>query len=765
MKFTDGFWQMREGVAPLYPAEIRGAEIRNNRVVAYASCQKINHRGQTISQPMITYELFSPAMDVIAVRLTHHKGRAKRRISFYIEDEKDIENDMGKDMGADISQTDDAIAIQSGGTRLVLRKSDCTMSFFYRDRKLTESGFRHAAYIADNGRPYMRDMLDLDIDACVYGLGERFTPFVKNGQVVDMWNEDGGTCSEIAYKNVPFYMTNTGYGVLVNSSAKVSFEVASEVVSRVSFSVPGETLEYCVIGGENPKQVISNYTGLTGRPPLLPPWSFGLWLSTSFTTNYDEATVSSFVDKMAEYSIPLSVFHFDCFWMKEFSWCDFTWDERVFPDARGMLARLKARGLRVCVWINPYIAQKSILFDEAVSADYLLKRLNGDVWQTDLWQAGMGIVDFTNPDACAWYQSKLQGLLDAGVDCFKTDFGERIPTDVVYHNGADPFEMHNYYSYLYNKTVFDLLERGKGKGNAIVFARSATSGSQQFPVHWGGDCVSAYSSMAESLRGGLSLMSSGFAYWSHDISGFENMATPDLYKRWAAFGLLSSHSRLHGSGSYRVPWMFDEEACGVLKRFTNLKCALMPYIHALSVEAAREGHPLIRPMFMEFPGDRLCDTLDKQYMLGDRLLVAPIFNERGEVGFYLPDGKWTDLLTRKSYEGGRYYKEQCDYFHIPLLARGNAILPIGARDDTPDYDYADGVTFTIFNLADTAEAVIYDANGTETFSIRATKEGNRIVFTVHNPQAKKYRIEIHGSRIQAIEPEPALREVWLDTDL
>lgn len=182
------------------------------------------------------------------------------------------------------------------------------------------------------------------------------------------------------------------------------------------------------------------------------------------------------------------------------------------------------------------------------------------MWQGDVWQAGLAIVDFTNPEAYRWYQSKLRVLLEQGVDCFKTDFGERIPTDVAYYDGSDPTKMHTYYTYLYNKCVFELLEAYKGKNEACVFARSATVGGQKFPVHWGGDCSSSYASMHESLRAGLSLCMSGFGFWSHDISGFEGTASADVYKRWAVFGLLSTHSRLHGAKSYRVPWLFGEEA-------------------------------------------------------------------------------------------------------------------------------------------------------------------------------------------------------------
>ena len=481
------------------------------------------------------------------------------------------------------------------------------------------------------------------------------------------------------------------------------------MVTKTEFSVPGDYLDYFLFDGPTMKDVLVKYTDLTGKPSLPAPWTFGLWLSTSFTTNYDEDTVMSFVDGMLDRGIPLRTFHFDCFWMKEFHWSDFVWDERVFPDPEGLLKRLKAKGLNICVWINSYIGQESRLFKEGCEKGYFIKRTNGDVWQWDMWQPGMAIVDFTNPEAWKWFQDKLEVLLDMGVDCFKTDFGERIPTEnVVYYDGSDPMKMHNYYTYLYNKCVYELLERKRGKGEAVLFARSATVGGQKFPVHWGGDCWSDYVSMEESLRGGLSLCMSGFGYWSHDIGGFEHTSTPDVYKRWAAFGLLSSHSRLHGSQSYRVPWVYDEEAVDVVRTFTKLKASLMPYLYRNAIYTSQTGIPMMRSMVLEFTDDRNTAYLDKQYMMGDSLLVAPIFNDKSIAQFYLPEGKWTNYFSGKTYEGGKWYKEECGYLEIPLLARENSIVAINPDAPGPDYDYSENLTFRVFGLTGTAETTVYN---------------------------------------------------------
>ena len=515
------------------------------------------------------------------------------------------------------------------------------------------------------------------------------------------------------------------------------------MVTRTEFSVKGSYLDYFLINGPTMKEVLTRYTDLTGKPSLPAPWTFGLWLSTSFTTNYDEETVMSFVDGMLNRGIPLRTFHFDCFWMKEFHWSDFLWDSRVFPDPAGMLKRIKAKGLNICVWINPYIGQESYLFDEGMKNGYLIKRTNGQVWQWDAWQPGMAIVDFTNPAACKWFQDKLEFLLDMGVDCFKTDFGERIPTEnVAYFDGSDPVKMHNLYTYLYNKCVFDLLERKRGKGQAVLFARSATVGGQKFPVHWGGDCWSDYESMEESLHGGLSLLMSGFGFWAHDIGGFESTSTADVYKRWVAFGLLSSHSRLHGSSSYRVPWVYDEEAVDVVKFFTRLKASLMPYLYKTAIDTSRSGVPTMRSMVLEYTEDKTCHYVDKQYMLGDNLLVAPIFNDQSIAEYYLPKGTWTDFFTGEEKEGAGWITEKHGYLSIPLMVKENSIVVMGAHDDRPDYDYGDHAEIRIYALKDghSASSIVYGMDNQEQISITASRSGSDIHIQVTSGQEYTIRL-------------------------
>lgn len=714
MKFTDGFWQLRPGVQAQYAQEAfdiwpTDATPDGDGIVVTAPSAVITSRGDTLNRPTLTVTLSSPLEGVVRVRIAHHIGGAWHG-GF------ELPGAVQGSGSASIGQ--DGGTIVSGGlTAHIAPGAPWNLAFEVDGRRVTGSGHKSQGFVqlapgaqvdpgivgnARNGahtplsQTFIHEQLDLGVGELIYGLGERFGPLVKNGQSVDVWNADGGTSSEQAYKNVPLYVSNRGYGVLVNDPGHVSYELGSEAVERVQFSVPGEVLEYFVIAGPTPKDVLTRYTALTGKPPIVPAWSYGLWLSTSFTTDYDEATVTSFIDEMAARELPVSVFHFDCFWMREFNWSDFEWDPRVFPDPEGMLSRLHDKDLRVCVWINPYIGQRSPLFAEAAASGFLVTRADGSIWQWDLWQAGMGLVDFTNPEATAWYQSKLRALVAQGVDCFKTDFGERIPTDVEWFDGADPGRMHNMYTQLYNRAVHDVLVEARGAGDAVLFARSATTGGQSMPVHWGGDSTSTFTSMAETLRGGLSLALSGFAHWSHDIGGFEGTPDAAVFKRWTAFGMMGSHSRFHGSNSYRVPWAFDEEAVEVTRVFTHLKMRLMPYLYQLGVDAATTGVPIMRPMALEFSADPAASYLDRQYMLGSDILIAPVFSAEGDVEFYLPSGTWTNLLTGEEVVGGAWRTENHGFASMPIYVRPGGVVPWGARSDRPDYDYLDGLTLRVF---------------------------------------------------------------------
>lgn len=598
MKFTNGYWMIRDGVDALYAREAYelAADATTESLNVLAPTSVVRGRYDTLNLPTFNVDITTPAEGVIRVCAEHWQGATEypgfplnadepgNRDYVTVQANGNGDGEVGVN-GADVTLTTGGLTVK------VVKGAPWNLTFIGEDGKvLTESagkslgrfklgaesnvtaqpvsefGVTMDGSARDESDVFIAIQLHLSVGEDVYGLGERFGAYVKNGQSVDIWNEDGGTASEQGYKDIPFYMTSNGYGVLVNNRGHVSFEIGSENT---------------------------------------------------------EATINSFIDGMAERDIPLAAFHYDCYWMREFHWCDFEWDKRLFGDIESTLKRLHE------------------------DKGYLVRKPNGEVWQTDFWQAGMGLVDFTNPAAREWFKDKVKALLNQGVDAIKTDFGERIPRDVVWYDGSPKLSMHNWYTQLYNQAVFEAIEETYGKGNACLYARSATVGGQQQPVHWGGDCESTFNGMAQSLRAGLSLTSSGFGFWSHDIGGFEGaFPDPAVYKRWVAFGMLGSHSRLHGSTVYRVPWLFDEEdekngvalvpgqtAVDVVREFTKLKLELMPYVYQLGLQPHVNGTPVMRSMFVEFPDDPACRTLDRQYMFGPSMLVAPVFTYSGEVSY------------------------------------------------------------------------------------------------------------------------------------
>lgn len=767
MKFTNGFWLDRKG----WQVE-RGRCIRSvrpleegdtaNSVELLVATKNIRTRGDTLNTGVFTVTYTPIAPGVIRVRQERWKNNSVAPISPEIKVPTGF---IGR-----ISHCAQTTEVSADNLLLRIPDAEDWGSIYLCSRIGQDSAagtngpsesFKTSfparslgLAISPEGRRYSYAQVELSPGERIYGLGERFGNFVKNGQSVDIWNEDGGTASEQAYKNIPFYISSAGYGLLVLNSGEVSFEIGSEAVSRVQFSVPGDVLEYLIIDGSTPKEILERYTDLTGRAPRVPSWSYGLWLTTSFTTSYDEKTVMSFINGMAERGLPLSVFHFDCFWMREFHWCDFVWDPKTFPDPEGLIRRIKEKGLKICVWINPYIAQASHLWQEAADLGYLVKRTDDTIWHTDLWQAGMSLVDFTNPEAAQWYQDKIKVLLEMGVDCFKTDFGERIPVrDIAWFDGSDPVSMHNHYAFLYNRAVFSLLKKERGEGDAVLFARSAATGSQTMPVHWGGDCDSSFASMGETLRGGLSLAMSGFAYWSHDIGGFEGSPDPSIFKRWLQFGLLSSHSRLHGSDSVRVPWAFDEESVEITRKFTNLKMTLMPYIVQAAREAELRGIPIMRPMFLEFPDDKATWEIDTQYMLGENILVAPIFNKEGIVDYYLPAGQWTSLLDGHVVEGPTWVREQHDNFSLPIMVRDGAVLPLGSTNDRPDYQWSDNINLRCFGATDVnSEVRIPRLNSNEPgedIFFKIDRRGEHLSVETNSPY--KWNVEVNGEKHEVRE--------------
>jgi len=598
----------------------------------------------------------------------------------------------------------------------------------------------------------------------IYGLGEKFTRLDKNGLRIVSWTVDAlGSTSERSHKNVPFLWSSRGFGLFLATGARVAWDLGTTSLQSWSFEAEAPAVEMYVFHGPRPEKILAAYTALTGRAPAVPDWSFGLWLSSGGTYR-DQASIEALLDGIERHRLPADVVHIDPWWMGWLKYCDFEWDRTAFPDPVGLVRRIHTLGLKLCLWEHPYISVESGLFGHGKDNGYFVIDPHGDVYiidyglslaprpdgrlrlagKTETWNAPVAIVDLTNPDARAWFKDLHRPLLRAGVDVFKTDFGEDIPEDARFHDGRTGAEMHNLYPLLYNEAVFEVTAEEKGRG--LVWARSGTAGSQRFPVCWSGDPASDWDSLAATVRGGLSAGMSGLALWSHDIGGYRGTPEPELYIRWAQFGLFSSHSRMHGD-SPREPWLFGDKALAIVRKFAELRYRLFPYIRSAALEARETGMPVLRALPLVFPDDPNVSAWDHEYMFGPSFLVAPVIRRieelrRGDsrrpgpprLPVYLPPGEWVDFWTGRRHTGPAVVETPVPLEIMPLFVRSGAVIPMMKKAPRIPDGRIDPLELRLYPSRSSAYALLEDEGRTD-FRLEAKGKTSSLEWSGPFPRA------------------------------
>ncbi len=592
------------------------------------------------------------------------------------------------------------------------------------------SGFEESG---KDGRLSVHESIAVRPGESFYGLGEKFTSMDKWNQEIPLWAVDSGNVSSYrSYKNIPFLMSSNGYGLFVHSSYPMVFRMGSESTITYSIHINHTQLDMFLIYGPEYRDILKRYSQLTGFAPMPPKWSFGFWISRAGFRSRSE--VEGIISEIRRRGFPCDVLHLDPWWMGEGPWCSYEWDRENFPNPKEMMAGLRAQGVRTSLWINPYMPLGSSLYDEAKKRGYLIKKHNGEISPVMEAFSGedLGAVDFTNPAAVEWWQSKLEPLLDMGVAVFKTDFGEQAPVDAVYHDGRSGLEMHNIYPLLYNRTAFELSKKKFGRG--LVWGRSAYAGSQRYPVQWGGDSYSTLDQLSCQVRAMLGYGLSGVPFCSHDIGGFDysphffdetyvvdfkesyDQSMQDkypkdgeVYIRWLQVGVFSSHIRAHGKQP-REPWTYGEQVEVIARKFLKLRYQLLPYIYNQAQVSCQTGLPMVRPMLLDFQDDTTTQRLDLQYMFGENFLVAPVFTSDSRVQVYLPKGKWVEYWTKETITGPTWLSLTAPLDILPLWVRAGAIIPYGPDQDYVDQKLLDPLTVEIYAPSEKGEISIVDEN-------------------------------------------------------
>jgi alpha-D-xyloside xylohydrolase len=512
----------------------------------------------------------------------------------------------------------------------------------------------------------------------IYGCGESFTSLNKRGQKVVLFADDAnGVQNETMYKPIPFFMSSNGYGMFMHTSTPITLDIGKYFSSINSLMIGDDQLDLFIFLGK-PREILDAYTDLTGKSPMPPLWSFGFWQSR--ITYFSEEEGRAVADNLRVHRIPADVIHFDTGWFEEDWRCDYQFANSRFRDATKMIADLKKQGFHTCLWQLPYFVPKNRLFPELLEKDLVVRDRSGNLPYED------AVLDFSNPDAAAWYQEKIGGLLRQGVGAIKVDFGEAAPLNGIYHSGRTGFYEHNLYPLRYNKAAADITREINGEN--IIWARSAWAGSQRYPLHWGGDAATTNGGMAAELRGGLSFGISGFTFWSHDMGGFVTTTPEDLYRRWSAFGALSSHSRSHGTPP-KEAWEYGEPFLSYFRSVIEMRYRLMPYIYAQARASSDMGLPMLRALFIEYPEDPGAWLVEDEYMFGSDMLVAPMLESGTGRNVYLPPGSWIDYQTGRSFTDGWHFIEKGD-IDIIILVRDGAVIPhIKLAQSTMEMDWSE----------------------------------------------------------------------------
>lgn len=654
-----------------------------------------------------------------------------------------------------VAETEEFICLTSLKSEVRVRKHPWEVSYYYEGRLVTREQNRDSnvdnmcknlpvGFTLDEKQRVQKvhETMYLYADESFYGFGEKFTDFNKRGQTIHCWQTDAlSTNTERSYKNHPFFISSRGYALLLNSYTRSRFDMGTVSGVAYNMEVEDQYLDYTILFGRDSKSLLKDYVSMTGEIPMIPKWAFGLWMSKCSYRSQDE--VYEVVRKAEEQNIKIDVIHIDG-WQNRIDAGAWEWNLESFPDPAEMIRYLKERHIHLSLWIFPYIDERSAFFELARERGYLVKDAEGEsvrFYATAASEHKVGCFDFTNPEFLAWYRERVRAVVKMGVGVIKTDFSEAVPEYAVYHDGSNGIQGHNKITFLYAKTIYDIMREVKAETGEcpMLWGRSGFAGSHMIPAAWAGDSSTALNNHASVLRGGLSIAMSGIPFWGFDMGGFYNTdhngyecpPKPEEYIRSCQFGFFSPLSRCHGK-TPREPWNFGREAENIFRVCNDIRHRLLPYLYTMAHRAHTDAVPMLRPLVMEYPEDRNAQNIDLEYFLGDSMLVAPVFDQ-DRFELYLPEGGWLDFYDRKIMPGNRWIALEPRLEQIPVFIREDSVIPM-LTEVPEDMEAPYGDMELLVHLSSETEQKIYDAD--REYNFKARLDGSRVVISTDLPAVR-----------------------------
>ena len=609
-----------------------------------------------------------------------------------------------------IEEDDDKVEIISmSGVRVVALRDGCALTIFDISGKLMLEDYQPPLF--DPSSNFIETAKRRDRDELYFGFGEKAKSSLRDNKLHVMWNTDTyayppGT--DPIYQSIPFFFAvrnGLAYGIFFDNTYRSFFDMGHTSEEYFSFAATGGELNYYIFTGgreRSPRNVLRDYTSLTGRSPLPPLWALGY--QQSRWSYCPEARVRELAQQFREKRIPADVIYLDIDYMDEFR--VFTWNQAHFPDPKRLIDDLKSDGFRLVVIIDPGIKVDDdyTIYRTGRDEGHFCRTSDGEEFQGRVWPGTCAFPDFTNPSVRTWFGNLYEEYMDQGVSGFWNDMNEPSifpPGDTqqdvfdlpektfplsVRHDGDghedDHARYHNVYGMQMARTTHEAMRRLRSDHRPFVLTRSGFAGVQRYAAVWTGDNVSTWEHLALSIPMLCNLSVSGVPFVGSDIGGFAGESSGELFARWLQAAALTPFCRAHAEigTCNREPWSHGEEFEAINRASIELRYQLLPYLYSLFYEHEQIGTPVMRPLWFDYPSDQRTYEVEDQFLVGSELLVAPVINE-GSVrrNVYFPCGsEWRDWWTGASYEGNSEIEIDAPIETLPLFIRAGAALPTQA---------------------------------------------------------------------------------------